>query len=176
MPTAAARYFNPRSPHGERRSREVHFGNCNHFNPRSPHGERLGLRCRMQSWRRFQSTLPARGATNPLLMLFPDSPAFQSTLPARGATWSMSYTTATPSNFNPRSPHGERPAVAEGKDKPKEFQSTLPARGATFRLLIPDGDAEISIHAPRTGSDATGMHPFLSMRISIHAPRTGSDN
>ena len=58
------RYFNPRSPRGERPP-----GSCtssppkSYFNPRSPRGERQ-LRCRMQGrLRRFQSTLPAWGAT-----------------------------------------------------------------------------------------------------------------
>ena len=33
----------------------------------------------------------------------------------------------------------------------------------------------ISIHAPRTGSDAGLVPIFSSAEISIHAPRTGSD-
>mgnify|MGYP001863194225 CR=1 FL=1 len=33
----------------------------------------------------------------------------------------------------------------------------------------------ISIHAPREGSDAVGAQTLLSMVISIHAPREGSD-
>ena len=36
-------------------------------------------------------------------------------------------------NFNPRSPHGERPLNAYGITETKAFQSTLPARGATYR-------------------------------------------
>ena len=101
---------------------------------------------------RFQSTLPARGATKdgvaystPIFISIhaprtgsDDSPRtesraalFQSTLPARGAT-----TIAT----------ALRNAVA--------FQSTLPARGATavFTAHTREGYI-ISIHAPRTGSD-----------------------
>ena len=34
---------------------------------------------------------------------------------------------------------------------------------------------KISIHAPRTGSDAIVWNSCVSMAISIHAPRTGSD-
>ena len=35
----------------------------------------------------------------------------------------------------------------------------------------------ISIHAPRTGSDAAiAWNSCVSMTISIHAPRTGSDH
>ena len=58
------------------------------------------------------------------------------------------------SYFNPRSPHGERRASCLEKFDFEEFQSTLPARGATefgFGAPLPE---EISIHAPRTGSDA----------------------
>ena len=35
-------YFNPRSPHGERRGVVVGMTNADDFNPRSPHGERQG--------------------------------------------------------------------------------------------------------------------------------------
>ncbi len=55
---------------------------------------------------------------------------FQSTLPARGATLCRFPPTAPHSNFNPRSPHGER-------------------RGTARAAAV----CRISIHAPRTGSD-----------------------
>ena len=103
-------------------------------------------------------------------------------------------------HFNPRSPHGERRAFILFIKRQTKFQSTLPARGATFYQFanIVDSD-NISIHAPRTGSDATGgdkqafgacnfnprsphgerqgtrFKPTAAVPISIHAPRTGSD-
>ena len=100
-------------------------------------------------------------------------------------------------NFNPRSPHGERlESIAQAK-KVFAFQSTLPARGATKLSLLTFYLEDISIHAPRTGSDLPQMPmgsaiPFQSTlpargathtstartstrQISIHAPRTGSD-
>ena len=57
------------------------------------------------------------------------------------------------------------------------FQSTLPGWGATgdmFHRFFDDRD--ISIHAPRMGSDGyfIGCPKFI-IRISIHAPRMGSD-
>ena len=78
------------------------------------------------------------------------------------------------------------------------FQSTLPARGATNVKADVERDEEISIHAPREGSDAikkraqlaamnfnprsprgerpVGAHRSKSrLTISIHAPREGSD-
>ena len=57
-------------------------------------------------------------------------------------------------DFNPRSPHGERPAVTD-------------AQAAV--------DETISIHAPRTGSDSYSDVFGAEKHISIHAPRTGSD-
>ena len=123
------------------------------FNPRSPHGERLLALRRFAFNPRFQSTLPARGAT------FCSSNAvaaviFQSTLPARGATASSSPTGWKPTNFNPRSPHGERLRRSSDKCARIVFQSTLPARGATCAGRKRDVLPLISIHAPRTGSDS----------------------
>ena len=34
---------------------------------------------------------------------------------------------------------------------------------------------DISIHAPREGSDQAGEHVLVRTHISIHAPREGSD-
>ena len=55
------------------------------------------------------------------------------------------------------------------------FQSTLPARGATFSEEEKHEDSDISIHAPRTGSDPNPSQTHWRPCISIHAPRTGSD-
>ena len=101
-------------------------------------------------------------------------------------------------DFNPRSPHGERPTAcwfsfydmdisihaprtgSDGKPLPADhvpliFQSTLPARGATLNPLEDNGRVIISIHAPRTGSDKGFAPGMEANNISIHAPRTGSD-
>ena len=59
---------------------------------------------------------------------------------------------------------------------PKKFQSTLPARGATLQKISTGKMELISIHAPRTGSDATRIPVDTHSIISIHAPRTGSDD
>ena len=78
--------FNPRSPHGERRFFPSGIHGARHFNPRSPHGERLGAGFGTPATSRFQSTLPARGATTRTPPSFATDLTFQSTLPARGAT------------------------------------------------------------------------------------------
>ena len=79
-----------------------------------------------------------------------------------------------------------------------QFLSTLPARGATFLGVFVKPQTDISIHAPRDGSDPSqqalrigatyfyprsprGERPRQPARlksappISIHAPREGSD-
>ena len=85
------RYFNPRSPHGERRQRGRAVRTVRgHFNPRSPHGERLMPRCPYCDGEIFQSTLPARGATRKGNEQA-DNHRFQSTLPARGATCNLDF-------------------------------------------------------------------------------------
>ena len=79
-------------------------------------------------------------------------------------------------HFNPRSPQGERRAIINVNIAEQLFQSTLPAGGATARpapalrgggyfnprspqgerlsvINIKISDTEISIHAPRRGSD-----------------------
>ena len=133
--------FNPRSPHGERHKSNRYQPPADaHFNPRSPHGERRASCLEQFDFEEFQSTLPARGATS----TFPQETGtsqFQSTLPARGATVSPQKSTRT-TNFNPRSPHGER----QGK-------------GAS-----PQPSPHISIHAPRTGSDAHARCPCSRQR------------
>ena len=79
---------------------------------------------------------------------------FQSTLPVRGATVSQ---------YN-------------NKNNINKFQSTLPVRGATGILSLSIIFINISIHAPRAGSDKNDFTLHQHFSISIHAPRAGSDN
>ena len=149
-----SRYFNPRSPHGERRLIGAAGKNRSHyFNPRSPHGERHKLARRENAHWVFQSTLPARGATYRACTLPMRADIISIHAPRTGSDiliykiWFIIY------NFNPRSPHGERQRFQDLPLFGIQFQSTLPARGATDfvnTLLMQCG---ISIHAPRTGSD-----------------------
>ena len=145
-------HFNPRSPHGERPATDCLLHRHADFNPRSPHGERLENVPKLKWTALFQSTLPARGATEK---------------PIDGQ---MTFL-----YFNPRSPHGERRNFHRPRCECEHFNPRSP-HGE--RLAPPDSHlrrVEISIHAPRTGSDATRPPPLISPSISIHAPRTGSD-
>ena len=167
------------------------------FNPRTPRGVRLLVGELAKLLKQFQSTHPARGATDmakEICML----QRFQSTHPARGATISVFDFSAVQN----------------------VFQSTHPARGATGTTSARAGEGKISIHAPREGCDLSqaaemaepedfnprtprgvrldmynfntifhgfqSTHPargatvsigfkFPMFRISIHAPREGCD-
>ena len=122
------------------------------FNPRSPHGERRRTATHKRRRSRFQSTLPARGATGE---------AMQGRLtivisihaPRTGRDPFVATSSTARRHFNPRSPHGER-------------------LNGVFTL---GNAAIISIHAPRTGSDTIADFARAALNISIHAPRTGSD-
>ena len=101
------------------------------FNPRSPHGERPDGSGKQHSYQRFQSTLPAWGATAPGSPQRSHAMKFQSTLPAWGATC-LACKDDQCAYFNPRSPHGERRRTYRYSFSSIEFQSTLPAWGATL--------------------------------------------
>ena len=124
----------------------------------SIHAPRTGSDCKSRSKRlskrTFQSTLPARGATDPLTNVAISCGSISIHAPRTGSDRNTSHTISTQEHFNPRSPHGERHLQALKVVTDKAFQSTLPARGATGRSAGQLVDCtEISIHAPRTGSD-----------------------
>ena len=145
----------------------------------------------------FQSTLPARGATGRRRTTRRHE-RFQSTLPARGATRLSCASLFFFVDFNPRSPHGERPRRVQRLPFRQNFNPRSPhgerrhqrphqpPEDRDFNPRSPHGerreshrhdlpDAFISIHAPRTGSDTDGDAQAPPRKISIHAPRTGSD-
>ena len=67
-------------------------------------------------------------------------------------------------------------SVMRSSEYDKIFQSTLPGWGATAAAVEFEIAAEISIHAPRMGSDALEITVNAKDKtISIHAPRMGSD-
>ncbi len=170
------------------------------FNPRSPHGERPDYTAVIVYRSQFQSTLPARGATRKAIREGKIQVLISIHAPRTGSDQGAGHPAPAGRDFNPRSPHGERRKLCAVSVQGQEFQSTLPARGATcatcwtagsgrnFNPRSPHGERptsvlnffrsqEISIHAPRTGSDSRdGAGKKGRSAISIHAPRTGSDN
>ena len=147
--------FNPLSPHGERRpsppwtgligqfqstlptrgeTRRTHrmWGARHNFNPLSPHGERRSKRQPGLSAGLFQSTLPTRGETGKGRRTHAAA-GISIHSPHTGRDSAGSWKNWRRRNFNPLSPHGERPALA--------------ASAAALAL--------ISIHSPHTGRDQT---------------------
>ncbi len=145
-----------------------------YFNPRSPHGERrTGLQMN-DTPKRFQSTLPARGATAPAGTGARNS-RISIHAPRTGSDPGRTAPTKMQSHFNPRSPHGERPKGGEGRGKACKFQSTLPARGATRLTRAGSGTGRFQSTLPARGATCLQSAIERDVSISIHAPRTGSD-
>ena len=148
--------FNPRSPCGERPTLKYAWYE---YTPISIHAPRVGSD--VSAWLlfedtdKFQSTLPVWGAT-----IYAGNETsyseFQSTLPVWGATFHVCPSFlperisihaprvgsdrpnarwgAGDSDFNPRSPCGERPFAAKTYARRLLFQSTLPVWGATISI------------------------------------------
>ena len=157
---------------------------CMHFNPRSPCGERRAVRFAARLTDSFQSTLPVRGATRRPKRTYQRDETISIHAPRAGSdmenvpnhTAAVNFNPRSPcgerrshwnlaalhSYFNPRSPCGERHgSLTLHRRKNRRFQSTLPVRGATIRMREPDArSSNISIHAPRAGSDALKLHLF----------------
>ncbi len=115
---------------------EKGFREKRYFNPRSPCGERLILMSCTNPNLIFQSTLPVWGATR-YGLYSGGNKQFQSTLPVWGATVDLHYSDpAKLKDFNPRSPCGERPEAIHASRAPVIFQSTLPVWGATLSATI----------------------------------------
>ena len=104
------------------------------FNPRAPRGARPLLPQPPHTAKiRFQSTRPARGATNNR-WVSDLRRGFQSTRPARGATELSDFLCQRQRNFNPRAPRGARLILFAVLLVFGLFQSTRPARGATAKV------------------------------------------
>ena len=123
---------------------------------------------------------------------------FQSTLPARGATSAMGKCCRRSSYFNPRSPHGERPRIADRSAVHQYFNPRSPHGERRFPFTIITGARDFNPRSPHgerqdlqcywcsiatfqstlPARGATTRKEFMlrSIAISIHAPRTGSDN
>ena len=128
------------------------------------------------SLKTFQPTLPARGATY-CRFAFCNGEVISTHAPRTGSdahvpSRFLAYSDFNPRSphgerhrryalndvykyFNPRSPHGERRVVDTLKLQAGIFQPTLPARGATLYFAPISVISGISTHAPRTGSDST---------------------
>ena len=79
-------------------------------------------------------------------------------------------------NFNPRSPCGERrPTCSPCTDCSTRFQSTLPVWGATESGAFGDPTNLFQSTLPVWGATRPALPQHAGQPISIHAPRVGSD-
>ena len=108
------------------------FWRCCNFNPRSPRGERHTKAMDELANCEISIHAPREGSDKTISDKNCITSRFQSTLPARGATISIPSIVTVSRDFNPRSPRGERPRRDVRRVYLMEFQSTLPARGATL--------------------------------------------
>ena len=154
--------------------------------------------CTVTGTVKFQSTLPSRGATlqaetekkqrrisihAPLAgsdhsehySVIQDE-IFQSTLPSRGATSDILSGSASLTDFNPRSPRGERLYLRQQSGRWYYFNPRSPRGERPITIIKYDFLLIISIHAPLAGSDMLLIVRYLlPTDISIHAPLAGSD-
>ena len=111
-----------------------------------------------------------------LVLLALTASAFQPTLPARGATSAGAGMCWTCDDFNPRSPHGERPDAPAASSAGRCISTHAPRTGSDSGAHACGFFRQISTHAPRTGSDVMAEDfSHMTDEISTHAPRTGSD-
>ena len=146
------RHFNPHSPRGERPAEDKRVEAGFDFNPHSPRGERPPQCWDIILLQRFQSTLPARGAT------------------------SQAGSGELPEGISIHTPR-EGSDPDEKTDRNLKYISIhTPREGSDFCSSAYPRPSPISIHTPREGSDRRGLEVDLVLPISIHTPREGSDS
>ena len=188
--------FNPRSPHGERHTLDedvtyaidisIHAprtGNdwlsvsivavVSDFNPRSPHGERrarangilIVLCISIHAPRTGSDRAAAVRAWNNDISIH---------APRTGSDGGKPCTTSSFTNFNPRSPHGERLIYVDGNDVENKFQSTLPARGATVRVADRQESKIFQSTLPARGATITDCLSRTTSRFQSTLPARGA--
>ena len=151
--TLASSHFNPRSPWGERQGIR---GNRRWNTEISIHAPRGGSDHTQQAERRHIriSIHAPRGGSDPEKMVCDFRiGAISIHAPRGGSDSSVGIPEEASTDFNPRSPWGERLQVFQVTSDIRIFQSTLPVGGATGFTMSVSVSAYISIHAPRGGSD-----------------------
>ena len=190
--------FNPRSPRGERlllqtgpyqfRVVSIHAprAGSDHWQtagqgavlPVSIHAPRAGSDTpgpgSLSTPTRFQSTLPARGATRPGVAGY-DRNRVSIHAPRAGSDSQGLFEHVCPlvSIHAPRA--GSDYIVTANRHCTRLFQSTLPARGATYEPPVFGYDRQFQSTLPARGATRRLSVPGRRSPVSIHAPRAGSD-
>ncbi len=198
IPDTQSTYFNPRSLHGERLRRNQYLQAPPYFNPRSLHGERR-YRSNLRASTIYFNPRSLHGERPTALSAYDSYRTFQSTLPARGAT-TEGYPLRNGEAISIHAPCTGSDALRQKLRDRLRISIHAPCTGSDAQEYAASvTETEISIHAPCTGSDQYppllygrwehfnprslhGERPFptevirqLSFPISIHAPCTGSD-
>ena len=143
---SAHAHFNPRSPDGERPLRIGQRGRPARI---SIHAPRMGSDWKptnhSRSTSRFQSTLPGWGATH-VRLVAPYRLPISIHAPRMGSDVAIWPYSSSETNFNPRSPDGERQLEGVLFGSGVVFQSTLPGWGATAKMDIFAHDMGKIIH------------------------------
>ena len=167
---------------------------CADFNPRSPRRERHRRVYSIYHKWRFQSTLPAKGATLPGKAAIHCN-GISIHAPREGSDRIASWRTPKFYHFNPRSPRRERRkrrsrcvqqilisihAPREGSDihdvnghyQIRDFNPRSPRRERPRRSIRQTSEETISIHAPREGSDIVFIIPIPAIKnFNPRSPR-----
>ena len=171
------KHFNPRSPCGERLIRGYAVRRERGI---SIHAPRAGSDRQRKYEPRAVATIsihaPRAGSDGLTYCHSALRMAFQSTLPVRGATCGSTGVLCIIWHFNPRSPCGERPDEKSEPPRIYRFQSTLPVRGATTGATGRTGyTGHFNPRSPCGERLSHRHHGCRRRNISIHAPRAGSD-
>ena len=191
--------FNPRSPRGERRiflGRKWAPGRISIHAPREGSDKSGRNICTGRS--RFQSTLPARGATRVHCALWvwrrkisihapregsdavrwalrPAAGQISIHAPREGSDLEFVAVKQVREDFNPRSPRGERPGRPLFRIRTGNFNPRSP-RGERRNVWIASNRPRtFQSTLPARGATGRSAVVLLAIRISIHAPREGSD-
>ena len=167
------------------------------FNPRSPCGERPNLFSMYRLFYEISIHAPRVGsdAPGPSIIVSKcisihaprvgsdetdspeDKPPRQISIhaPRVGSDATTARASQPPSNFNPRSPCGERRNREAMWQETRIFQSTLPVWGATELIKAIRAALEFQSTLPVWGATLEDNWVDIGLVISIHAPRVGSD-
>ena len=167
--------FNPRTPRGVRLYGYLKLSRaCMNFNPRTPRGVRRYRLEVLICLEIFQSTHPARGATQDGAQRFPVI-IISIHAPREGCDWLDFRPSGPDGNFNPRTPRGVRLPCMTSTVKSAGISIHAPREGCDRCRRELRHYGHISIHAPREGCDHLIYQNCQLTQISIHAPREGCD-
>ena len=127
--------FNPLSPHGERHAAAAAATAAKNISIHSPRMGRDDL-IRLHTIAINISIHSPRMGRDPLAHRCPQTPAISIHSPRMGRDQPATDTGERQRNFNPLSPHGERPQLTYTALHVAIFQSTLPAWGETSRQTL----------------------------------------